>query len=187
LAISKSLFGKRALKRARDDKSGVAALEFAIVAPLFLLLMMAIFELGAIYIADVTVQMVTTGIAREVRTGQIQTQNLSKDQFRTHYCSELPGFLSCDSSLMLDVEAFNNFGSAVYQPPLKPDGTMDPSLNNYNPGTSCQVVLVRAFYTWPVQTPGFLPFLVNVAGGKHLISAAAAFRNEPFTSAVSGC
>jgi Flp pilus assembly protein TadG len=174
-------------RRALSDKSGATALEFAIVAPLMLLLIVAIIELGAIYIADVALGTTTSNIAREVRTGQIQAQNLTKTEFRNHFCAEMPGFLKCDPSLEIDVEAFGDFGSAIYQPAVLPSGLLNLALDNYNPGTSCQVVLVRAFYQWQVQTPLFEPFLVNLAGDKHLISSAAAFRNEPFTANVSGC
>jgi len=48
-------------------------------------------------------------------------------------------------------------------------------------------VLVRAFYKWPVFTPLLGFFLQNVAGGFHLVSTAAAFRNEPYTTSTGGC
>jgi hypothetical protein len=46
---------------------------------------------------------------------------------------------------------------------------------------------VRGFYTMPIYTPVLTWFLVNMTGNKHLVSAATAFRNEPFTSNVAGC
>ena len=67
------------------------------------------------------------------------------------------------------------------------NGTLNTSLNNYNTGSPCNVVLVRAFYTEPIYTPVLDWFLVNMSGNKHLITAAAAFRNEPFTNNVAGC
>jgi hypothetical protein len=48
-------------------------------------------------------------------------------------------------------------------------------------------VLVRVFYAWPVFTPLLTPFLTNMASSKHLLYSAAAFRNEPFNSGMSGC
>ena len=61
------------------------------------------------------------------------------------------------------------------------------ALNNYITGNACDVVLARAFYTWPVATPVLSWFLVNMAGDKHLVTAATAFRNEPFVNGVAGC
>ena len=49
------------------------------------------------------------------------------------------------------------------------------------------MVLVRAFYKWPVFTPGLNYFLANMAGSYHLLATAAAFRNEPYTTNTGGC
>jgi hypothetical protein len=95
--------------------------------------------------------------------------------------------LGCNSNLTIDVQAYNSFQAANFPPPLDPNGNLATNLDNYNPGTACDVVVVRTFYTWKVQTPVLTPFLVNMSGGQQLLTAAAAFRNEPFTSAVAGC
>ena len=36
------------------------------------------------------------------------------------------------------------------------------------------------FYAWPVLTPNFGQSLVNMQGNSRLLSAAMAFKNEPF-------
>jgi Flp pilus assembly protein TadG len=177
---------KKARSAARA-KSGATAMEFAIIAPIMLLMLMAILELGAIFIADATLRTTTARIARELRTGQIQALGMTKQQFHDHFCAELPSLIHCDSALGLDVESFSSFGDLTFSPELNADGSVNADLSAYSPGTACDVVLVRAYYQWPVQTPVFLSFLVNMADNKHLISAASAFRNEPFTSAVEGC
>ena len=69
--------------------------------------------------------------------------------------------------------------------------------NSYSPGNACDVVLVRATYTWTVWSPGLAQllnsnnapnYLVNMADGSgHLLSGTAAFRNEPFNTGVAGC
>ncbi len=68
-----------------------------------------------------------------------------------------------------------------------PTGNLNPALNNYQAGTACNVVLLRVFYTWNIITPVLSAFLTNMSTGNHLLTATAAFRNEPFTTAVSGC
>ena len=78
------------------------------------------------------------------------------------------------------------FSSASNSSPLDAAGNMS-TLTAFNVGNACDVVLVRAFYKWPVFTPGLNYFLANVAGGYHLLSSAAAFRNEPFTTTTGGC
>ena len=49
----------------------------------------------------------------------------------------------------------------------------------------CQVVLVRTFYPWSIMTPLMQPLLQNMPNGQYLLSAAAAFRSEPYTSSAT--
>ncbi len=50
----------------------------------------------------------------------------------------------------------------------------------YSPGKACDIVVVRLFYQWPlfVTALGWNPS--NLAGNKRLLTATAAFRNEPY-------
>lgn len=164
-----------------------AAIEFAMVAPIFFLLLLAIVEDGIIYFAGATLQYATDNAARYVRTGQAQGASLSKDAFRQRICNDIGPVLQCNSNLQVDLQTFSGYGAASFQTPLDSNGNLKSSLNNYQAGTACNVVLLRVFYTWNIITPMLSPFLTNMATGKHLITASSAFRNEPFTSSVSGC
>ncbi|MBL6853744.1 MAG: pilus assembly protein [Alphaproteobacteria bacterium] len=164
-----------------------AAIEFALVAPVFFLLLLAIVEDGVIYFAGSTLQYATDNAARYVRTGQAQGAALTQGQFRQRICNDIGPVLQCNANLQVDLESFSGYGGATFTNPLDANGNVNSSLNNYQAGTSCNVVLLRVFYTWNIITPMLSPFLTNMATGKHLITATAAFRNEPFTSTVSGC
>lgn len=176
----------RARMRAESTRAN-AAIEFAMVAPIFFLLLLAVVEDGVIYFAGATLQYATDNAARFVRTGQAQAGSLTQDQFRQRICTDIGPVLQCNSNLQVDLQSFSGYGGATFQTPLDADGNVKSSLNNYQAGTSCNVVLLRVFYTWNIITPMLSPFLTNMATGKHLITATAAFRNEPFTSSVNGC
>jgi Flp pilus assembly protein TadG len=160
----------RALRRRMRSKSraGNAMIEFALIAPVFFLLLMGIMENGVIYFAGATVQM-------------------NEANFKTRICNDITSvLLTCGTNLQVSLTAYPaGYGGASFGAPLT-GGTLDPT-HNYTPGTACDVVLLRVFYKWKVITPLLSPFLSNVTGGYHLITATAAFRNEPFTSAVAGC
>jgi hypothetical protein len=51
---------------------------------------------------------------------------------------------------------------------------------NYNPGSGGDIVVVRLFYQWPLFVTGLGLDITNLSGSKRLLSATAAFRNEPF-------
>ena len=170
-----------------DSRKGSAALEFAFVAPVFFVLLMGTFEAAIMFFSQAALQNAVTDMARLIRTGQAQTGNMTKDTFRTQLCAKVAPLIACDANLQIDVQAYSGYTNVSNTPPLKSDNTLDPSQNNYIIGNACDVVLVRAFYTWPVVTPVLTWFLVNMAGNKHLVTAAAAFRNEPYTTSTGGC
>lgn len=168
-------------------RSGSAAIEFAFVAPVFFLFLMGTMEVGLIFLGNFVLQNATADAARQIRTGQVALSGTSQAQFRTLVCNEISPLLACDSKLQIDVENFPNFGSATITNPLDSSGNLKSSLNGWAPGSVCSVVLVRSFYSWSVVTPLLTPFLSNMANNKYLMTAAAAFRNEPYDTSVSGC
>ena len=172
----------------RESTRANAAVEFGIIAPVFFILLMGIIENGVIFFAGSTLQYATNEAARWVRTGQASSGGTTQAQFRTQICNNISPLLACDTNLQIDLESSSTgFTGASYSSPTDASGNLNSSLNNYSVGTYCQVELLRVFYTWKVLTPGLSVFLTNITGGYHLISATAAFRNEPFTTAVSGC
>jgi Flp pilus assembly protein TadG len=168
-----------------DSIKGSAAVEFAMIAPVFFVLLMGTIETGVIFFAQSALQNAVNDAARMVRTGQAMTQA----SFRTQVCSEVSTLLSdCNgASLQFDINAYSGgFGGATNSSPLDANGNL-PTLTNFTPGNPCDVVLVRAFYKWKVWTPALDYFLGTMPGGYHLLATAAAFRNEPFNNNVAGC
>lgn len=178
----------RVAKRMRANaRAGSAAIEFAFVAPVFFLFLMGTMEVGVMFLGDYSLQNATSDAARQIRTGQVQLGNVTQAQFRQLVCNEITPFLQCGANLQIDVQTYPSFAAANYATPLQANQTLDPNLAHWAPGTECSIVLVRTFYTWPVATPVLTAFMVNMAGGDHLMYATAAFRNEPYTTQVSGC
>jgi Flp pilus assembly protein TadG len=163
-----------------------AAIEFAFVAPIFFLFLMATIETGIIFLGGFVLQNATNNAARQIRTGQVALGGVSQSQFRQMICDGTAPLLDCDSNLQIDVETFASFASANITNPVV-NGKLNPALSNWQTGSVCSIVLVRAFYTYNVATPLLTPFLVNINSTQHLLSAAVAFRTEPYSTAVAGC
>lgn len=169
------------------SRSGSAAIEFAFVAPIFFIFMMGTMEAGIVLLGNFVLQNATSDAARQIRTGQVATNGTTQAQFRTLVCNGISPLLNCDSNLQIDVQTFSNFSTATVTNPITAGGALDPTLNHWSPGTVCSVVLVRTFYTWQIATPLLTQFLVNLSPDKRLLTAAVAFRNEPYSTSVSGC
>jgi len=170
----------------RGDRRASAIVEFALIAPIFFLLLFSIIEIGVIFFAQSTLQRAANDVARMIRTGQVQNGALTQAQVTNRVCADIAALMACDGNLKIDVQAFNNFGGVTFTPPLDNNGNYTAT-NNFSPGAACNVVLVRVFYGWSVFTPVLTPFLSDMSGNKHLLYAASTFRNEPFTSGVNGC
>ena len=189
---------KRFCQRLKADANkGSAAIEFAMVAPVFFVLLMGTIEAGVIFFGQSVLQNAVNDTARLVRTGQTGCYTTSggncvamtQAQFRTKLCGYVSTLLkNCSGAdMQFDVQAYpSGFSSASNSSPLDAGGNLT-TLTAFNVGAACDVVLVRAYYKWPVFTPGLSYFLANVAGGYHLLSSAAAFRNEPYTTTTGGC
>lgn len=186
-----------------DANKGSVAIEFAMIAPVFLLMMMATIETGVIFFAQSALQNAVNDTARLVKTGQSacfstdangNCVGMTQDQFRKQICDQVKVLLKvCEkdpngnSDLQFEVKAYTGgFGSVSNSSPLNSNGEL-PNLNDFDTGKACDVVLVRAFYRWPVFTPALNFFLSNMSGSDHLLATAAAFRNEPYVNNVGGC
>jgi Flp pilus assembly protein TadG len=187
----------------KDATRGSAALEFAFIAPVFFIMLFAIMETGIMYFSQFALQNALVQAARQIRTGQAQgtayatapkcsgsgvagAYTSAGQWFNDQVCCNISTMLNC-ANLNVNVQNYaagfggNNFSNTIV------GGYQTAVANNYSPGAACDVVLVRATYTWTVFTPILSWFLVNMAGNAHLLSATTAFRNEPYTNANGGC
>ena len=79
------------------------------------------------------------------------------------------------------MKTFTSFSNVSMTNPVDGSGNFTPP-NNYQPGGPGDIVVVRLFYQYPVYV-SLLGFnLSNVNGGKRLLAATAAFRNEPYAN-----
>jgi Flp pilus assembly protein TadG len=170
------------------SRKGSAAIEFAFVAPVFFMFLFGIIEGGIMFFGQAALMNSVTDAARLIRTGQAQNSGMGQSAFATQVCNGISALLSC-SNLTVDVQAYpSGFANGGLSSPTDSSGNLNPGQNNYNTGAPCDVVVVRAYYKYIIITPVITAFLANHAGNNfNYLTAAAAFRNEPYTSAVSGC
>lgn len=168
------------LRRFRRSESGVVAIEFAAVSIPFFALLFAILETSLVFFAGQILDNATADAARQIRTGQAQQAGWSQGQFRSALCDGLIGIFDCQSRLYLDVKTITSFSDADLDNPINEDGELETGGFGYTPGGKSEIVVVRAFYRWPVVLDLFGMSMSNVADGDRLLSSVVAFRNEPF-------
>ena len=170
----------RRFGRARD---GATAVEFAMVALPFLGLVFATLELGMMFLVSTTLESSAQAAARTIRTGQFQSGAGTAAAYKTAICDGM-GWLGadCQANLYVDVRTFNTF-AAVSSPPPIVNGAINPAAMTFQAGAACSIVLARAFYNWTLLAPD-LSGVAHMNGNKVLLTAAGAFRNEPFSGQV---
>jgi Flp pilus assembly protein TadG len=169
----------KALRRFRRNRRGSAAVEFALVAPVFFALLFAIIETAIVFFAGQVLETVTQDSARMIMTGQAQTGGYTQAQFKTYVCGKISVLFDCVNGIYVDVKSYPGFSSVSINDPIDASKNFVPP-NNYSAGGPGDIVVVRLFYQWPLFVTGLGYNISNLAGSKRLLSATAAFRNEPY-------
>jgi Flp pilus assembly protein TadG len=163
----------------RFDRSqrGSAAVEFALVAPIFFALLFAILETGIIFFANQYLESITQQSARTILTGQAQNGNLTQAQFKTSVCDQIAALFSCNN-VYVDVRSYSSFQTVTINSQIS--GGSFVNNMQYDPGGPGDVVVVRLFYQWPQIVTGLGYNVTNLSNNTRLLTATAAFKNEPF-------
>lgn len=184
----------------KDSRRGSAAIEFAMVAPVFFLFLFGLIETGVVYFAKSTLTNAIDDAARQVRTGQ-RKGVLSATDVKTMICTGIassdPGNIppggarvglmswqTCMDTVQVDMRVFDGFSGASYPDVVAADGSLLVNNMTIQTTDACKVVLLRAYYPWKVLTPFLGPIMSNMPSGDQiLLGSAAAFRTEPYPDA----
>ncbi|MBA8832092.1 TadE/TadG family type IV pilus assembly protein [Rhizobium leguminosarum] len=188
----------RALARSRD---GAAAIEFALLAIPYFLVIFAILETFVAFAAEELVSNGVDTMSRRMRTGQItynlgRTTDMNQAQFRQAFCNEISILVRCSASevatpskLYLDVQTFSTFSAIPTTiPKLSADkyAEINTAAFKYGPGGAGTINMVRAYYRWEIITDLVRPYITTIRPSdgsmpsQYLIVATAAFQNEQY-------
>ena len=78
---------------------GNTTVEFAVIGPTFLLLLLAVFELGYMVLVQSVLDSAARDAARMVRTGQVQTTGSPQATFQNQLCSDVGYLIGCFAHL----------------------------------------------------------------------------------------
>jgi Flp pilus assembly protein TadG len=165
------------LRRLGRNGDGTALIEFALLGPAFLALLVAILQTGIVFLFQQTLQTATTQTARLIMTGQAQTQNISSATFLQDVCAAAGNLFNC-ANLSANIQTFSSFSGMQQSSPVSGGTFTNP--NNYSLGGPGDIVLVQIYYQLPVFTAPLGFNMANTSNGNALITATAVFRNEPY-------
>ncbi len=169
--------GRKPLRRRRE---GSSAVEFALIAFPFFILLFGILEIGLMLLVDALVETAIADAGRQIRTGLAQDQKLEAGDIKTRLCANMGVFSSdCPSRAFVDIRVVDGFSTPPDADPLK-TGAFDPSVLTYQPGGPGDRVLVRVWYEHPIITPFIAQAVSRTTDDRVMLTATLAFRNEPY-------
>lgn len=157
------------------------------IATPFFFTIFALIEVMVVFFVQTALEASVAEVSRLVRTGQAQSSSMTQTAYKNAICARLGGMADCATRLFVSLEAFSS-PPAVAGPDPWDDGTLTQGSGSDEPfqnSNAEEFVIARAYYVWPLMTPGLSDALSNFSGGTYgaknrILVATAAFRNEPF-------
>ncbi|SFN80527.1 Flp pilus assembly protein TadG [Mesorhizobium sp. NFR06] len=170
-----------------SDRRGSTAMEFALLAIPFALLVFAILESCVSFAGQEVMANVTDDVARQLRTGQLQKANVTEASVKQLICSRLEIMVAKNCpGLLVDLREYSSFADAATAGfridgdrivLTQGGGDMTPTVS---PGLAESINMLRVFYKWPVMTDLLAKQMQNFTDGTTLHFASVTWQNEPF-------
>ena len=174
-------FIRHKLSRFLHQGDGTTAIEFALVAVPFVMLVVAIREIAVTCTANSVMLGATQDAVRAVRTGQVQVisdPDEAESFFREQICNHIPIKLVDCNAIQFTVEVLDAFSEANTTAQVDDDGNLaDDSLEF---GDAEDVVMVNVLYYHPMLTPLMGAILSDSPGNRKLMTATFVFQTEPY-------
>lgn len=177
---------RRPARRFWRNSDGSLAIEFALLAGPFAVLLFAIIESCVSFAGQQLLSNAAEDVARQFRTGKIKAADVEDaEELHGMICERIKILVAegC-TGLEVDLRAYDTFAQAaavriIY---TGSGGTRDLAGSNFgfSPGRSQTKNMLRVFYKWPVMTDLMRLAMSNLEGSKTLLFATVTWQNEPF-------
>lgn len=182
----------KVVRRFRDSEKGTTAVEFAMLAAPFFVLLFGIIESSLIFFAGQMLESSVDEVARKVRTGQLDN-TITETEFRTEMCKSAAILFDCDD-LKIDMRVVAKFED-LGNPPIADSKTNGTDFSTYGFTAPCpeEIAMVTASYEWPIFTYFAADNIYPQSRGKNnsafrkiLLNAVSVFRTEPYPAGSGG-
>ena len=164
------------LERFASDSRASPAVEFALIAPVFVALLLASLQAGVIFLAKAYLESVAETGARTVLSGQ--AGSMTQAQFQTAICAEVSALFNC-GQLIVQLEPLPSTATSLstFIPQFNPDGTLT-SPTAFAPGAGGQNMVLIVAYQWPVYGGPLGLNFSTLGNGTLLMMSTQVFRIE---------
>lgn len=172
---------RKFLKSYLRESAGGPALEMALVAPVFMAIMLVTFDMGYMLFCQGVLDGAARNAARVVRTGEAQTSGDPQGTFFAVLDSGLSGVIS-PTAVSADIESFADFSTLKSGLPALIDPKTGKPVTNFSPGSPNSAVAVRVSYVYNFMVPWEGSLLMGAKPGSARLETTVVFKNEPYPS-----
>lgn len=163
--------------RFRAAERGATAVEFALIAPVFIATLVALFQTSIFLFAQTVIQTEAEEAGRYFMTGQAQNSGWAASTVISKVCQS--ALFNCNN-MYLVVQNYSDFASANTSAPSMYNGNTAVTSYTYSPGTQNDIMVVQLMYAWPVIS-SLLGFNIsNLPNNQAQLMGISAFRVEPY-------
>ncbi len=164
------------------NRRGTVAIEFALIALPFFLLVFAIIEVSLSFTAQQVMSNAADDIARKLRTGEISVATISApEELKREVCDKLFMPTTGCPDLFVDLRTYATFADVPKTLPITASGDVDSTALKVTPGGASTINQLRIFYRWPIFTDLMKHRIESIDGqGKTMLFSTATWRNEPY-------
>jgi Flp pilus assembly protein TadG len=179
----------RMLRDLLRDDSGLAAVEWALVGPLFLLLLLSTIELGLVLGTHATMDGAMRDAVRLMRSGALNAAPDRRAAFQNVLCTEMSLFAStasCQADMVVSAvsaaaSGSNGFAPLSFPPCAAGSGSPSPQACPFQTGNPGDLVGVQVTYSRPFIIPWVGSVLSAATDAQHVkLVSTAVFRNDGF-------
>jgi Flp pilus assembly protein TadG len=174
-------------------KDGATAVEFALIAIPFLMVLFAVLETALSFWSQQVLETAVSDAARQVYTGRFQKDIQAAGalagaplsaaevatRFQTLVCSRVTAVFAC-SRVKFDIRSISDFNSVSLTLPVNSSRQFDTASWQVTQPVPNSIVVVRAAMEYPVIFPLLKLGNGALASGNKLVMASAAFMTEPY-------
>ncbi|QLF71601.1 pilus assembly protein (plasmid) [Peteryoungia desertarenae] len=164
--------------RLATDRGGSTAVEFALVAPLFLSLLFSAIEMGWVMTQSMVLE---SAVNRTARSMQVNAGTVSAKDFKASVCEHASILKNCEENLIFELSPVGQKSDIPSdQTPCIDRANAATPVTKFNPGSGNEIVFGRACFVVDPLTPGLgvaLSLPLDASGGLRL-TARFAFVTE---------
>ena len=169
----------RTTKRLSKSEGGNVIVEFALLAPVFFMLVMGLVEFVLFQYKTYALNHVVFEAARNLQTGQVQTSADKTKSFHDAVCSAAGPMIDCEQ-IVFDVRSFDKISDITY-PPVEYDDKGNPKNFVFEPGNANQYSVVRAAIHHQFITPVMDKLFRMGPDEPAIVNAFCIVRDEPWS------